>query len=226
MRRSTNRRALRTGAVATALLLAVVGGACSSDDDDAEEKKPARSTTTKDDDKKSTTTEKDEDEEEDEDDEESTTTTEEDEDEDEDEDESTTTTDAADEVEPDEVATDDLTEGVDPWTLNASMYEGEDGKLIGYECPEDGLLGSVWGVGIYTSDSSVCTAAVHDGRITKADGGMVVIEMSPGLPSYEASSANGVESGDWGEWGASFSFVWPASAAAAAADDTGADAAG
>lgn len=101
---------------------------------------------------------------------------------------------------PDEEATD-----VD-WAKNASEYRGEDGTRVAYLCPPDGELGSVWGSGPYTDDSSVCSAAVHAGLINPVEGGRVVIEIAPGAESYAGSEANDVSSQDYGSWEGSFTF--------------------
>lgn len=92
------------------------------------------------------------------------------------------------------------------WGLNASQFQGDDGKTIAYECSEDGTIGSVWGTGTYTDDSSVCSAAVHAGIIDTEDGGRVVIEIAPGEDEYEGSEANGVTSLEYGSWPGSFTF--------------------
>lgn len=107
---------------------------------------------------------------------------------------------ATEEVEADETAK-DVT-----WGLNASQFQGDDGKTVAYDCSEDGTIGSVWGTGTYTDDSSVCTAAVHAGLISIDDGGRVVIEIAPGEDSYEGSEANGVTSLDYDSWPGSFTF--------------------
>ena len=93
------------------------------------------------------------------------------------------------------------------WQLTASDYRGEVDTQYDYECPGPGFLYSVWGTDIYTDDSSVCSAAVHAGLITLDAGGNVTIEMRAGEASYPASEANGVTSGEWGQWHASFVFV-------------------
>lgn len=92
------------------------------------------------------------------------------------------------------------------WDLNAAQYRGEDGKRIAFLCPPDGEIGTVWGTDTYTDDSSVCSAAVHQGIINTIEGGRVVVEIGPGEESYEGSEANGVTSLDYGSWGGSFTF--------------------
>ncbi|MBV1799372.1 LCCL domain-containing protein [Siccirubricoccus sp. G192] len=74
--------------------------------------------------------------------------------------------------------------------------------------------GAVWGSGTYTADSAVCRAALHAGIVTPG-GGTVTLRPEPGRPSYPGSSRNGVESQDYGAWGASFRFEGPVLAAPA-----------
>ena len=56
------------------------------------------------------------------------------------------------------------------WTETASNLRGWDGLRIHVACPAGGSASRVWGTGIYTDDSSICTAAVHSGIITFRDG--------------------------------------------------------
>lgn len=94
------------------------------------------------------------------------------------------------------------------WSLNAVAYRGRDGLRVAFDCPaEPGAQGSVWGTDTYTDDSSVCTAAAHSGLITDEEGGRVVIEIAPGEESYTGSTANGIESLDYGSWDGSYTFV-------------------
>lgn len=82
------------------------------------------------------------------------------------------------------------------------------GLQVTFTCPAGTAddFYSIWGTGIYTDDSSICTAAVHDGRIT-LDGGSATAEIREGLASYEPSTANGVTSDAWDAWGSSFVFL-------------------
>jgi len=75
-------------------------------------------------------------------------------------------------------------------------------------CPSGiGQTRSIWGTDVYTYDSSICTAAVHAGRISLAAGGVVTIQIEPGQASYAASVRNGITSSSYGSWGGSFRFV-------------------
>lgn len=90
------------------------------------------------------------------------------------------------------------------WSTNAQELLGPTGATYVVVCPPDGSSRTIWGTEIYTDDSSVCTAAVHTGVITMEDGGAFVVTIFDGLDSYEASSANGIDSSDWPSWGRSF----------------------
>lgn len=73
------------------------------------------------------------------------------------------------------------------------------------QCPAgcDKQGGRVWGTGIYTDDSSICLAAIHDGKIVSS-GGKVIVEKKPGQSSYVGSTNNGVTTNSYGSWSASF----------------------
>ncbi|SHK23806.1 LCCL domain-containing protein [Shimia gijangensis] len=72
---------------------------------------------------------------------------------------------------------------------------------------DPGLLqqGQVWGVGPYTSDSNICSAARHAGLIAH-EGGIVEVLSLGGLSSYSGSSAHGQTTSAWGQYGASITF--------------------
>jgi LCCL domain len=93
------------------------------------------------------------------------------------------------------------------WNANASNFVGKNGLVLTYKCPPKGTIGTIWGTGVYTSDSKVCTAAVHVGLITAASGGTVMIKIVPGRPSYPGSTRHGVTSSSYGSWSSSYSFV-------------------
>jgi hypothetical protein len=92
------------------------------------------------------------------------------------------------------------------WSTTAEEYRGQNSERFTYICPTEGTASSVWGVDLYTDDSSVCTAAVHAGEITLAQGGTVTFEIRPGAASYAGSIRNGIESETWDEWDGSFVF--------------------
>ena len=96
------------------------------------------------------------------------------------------------------------------WTTSAMEYRGQNGVIVGYECAPNQdrvAVGTVWGTGTYSDDSSVCAAGVHAGAITFAKGGVVVFEALAGQESYTGSNQNGVESANWPSWEGSFSIL-------------------
>lgn len=95
------------------------------------------------------------------------------------------------------------------WSTTAQAHNGEVGARFPYHCPAHGMAYSIYGTGIYTDASAVCTAAVHAGLIGFARGGVVTIEMRPGQNDYTSSHHNGVSSLHWGSWNSSFVFVTP-----------------
>lgn len=88
------------------------------------------------------------------------------------------------------------------WTSNLSTF-GERGRTVGsviaFTCPADGFPGLVFGSGPYAGFSSVCTAAVHAGRVRRYEGGYTVIQVVPGMAQYTGSMGHEITSGNWTE---------------------------
>ncbi|MCU0463326.1 MAG: LCCL domain-containing protein [Anaerolineae bacterium] len=82
------------------------------------------------------------------------------------------------------------------------IYASESDPIQVYDCPANCAAdaGAVWGTDIYTSDSSVCAAAIHAGVITDADGGLVIVRYEPGLESYTSTTRNGITTEEYGAW--------------------------
>ena len=95
------------------------------------------------------------------------------------------------------------------WEANATSLNGKDGETLTLQCSPGGTPHSVWGSDIYTSDSSICTAAVHSGLITYQQGGTVTIELRPGRTIYGGSERNGVATSPFGPYQHSFVFKTP-----------------
>ena len=88
----------------------------------------------------------------------------------------------------------------------AAQNEVGDGELE-CACEPSQLDGSVWGSKIYTSDSSICNAAVHAGAIPRT-GGTVKAKATADCAAYEGTLANGVKTSNWGKYDkGSFYFV-------------------
>lgn len=93
--------------------------------------------------------------------------------------------------------------------LNVSCTDSVNGlnkkaaKSFSVVCPVNCKTGSVWGTDMYTTDSSICVAAVHAGVIG-ADGGPVKVTLAPGKPSYSGTARNGVTTSQWNAFDKSF----------------------
>ncbi len=101
------------------------------------------------------------------------------------------------------------------WSTQANHLKLGPGKSMLVTCPAKGqIVPRLWGTDIYTDDSSICTAAVHAGLINTASGGTVLVEGLGGQPSYSGSQRNGLNSGNYGGWGGSFTVKPSVSASA------------
>jgi hypothetical protein len=67
--------------------------------------------------------------------------------------------------------------------------------------------GTVWGSDVYTDDSSIGAAAVHAGLLRPGETGTLMLTVQNGYPAYSASSRNGIESENYGEWQRSFTML-------------------
>jgi hypothetical protein len=95
------------------------------------------------------------------------------------------------------------------WEASATSLNGKEGETLTLACSPGGAAHSVWGSDIYTSDSSICTAAVHSGLITYQQGGTVTIELRPGRDLYGSSERNDVATSAYGPYQQSFVFKTP-----------------
>jgi hypothetical protein len=93
------------------------------------------------------------------------------------------------------------------WSTAAKPHRGQDGKRFRYRCPSGTASKTVWGSDPYTDDSSICTAAVHAGVLSRGTGGTVTIEIKPGRSSYRGSTRHGVTTRDFHKFPGSFTFV-------------------
>ena len=93
------------------------------------------------------------------------------------------------------------------WRSNATDKRTQVGKEFTYDCPAGGNTGaSVYGTDLYTTDSSVCAAAVHAGKITAQNGGKVTFVILKGAASYNGTTRHGVTTRSWGSYAWAFSF--------------------
>ena len=92
-------------------------------------------------------------------------------------------------------------------TLESFDLVPDIGRRLSVTLPPGGERNSLWGSYIYSSDSSIGTAAVHMGLVSFAAGGTVVIEIAEGQDYYIGSNMNGVSSSSYSAWNLSFAFV-------------------
>ena len=109
-----------------------------------------------------------------------------------------------------ETSSDDIPSSDEPtpitWSAGASFVKQDNGLRYSFICPPDGSAATVWGSDVYTADSSICTAAVHAGKITLEKGGTVTIEFTGGRQTYGATTRNGISSQNYGQYPHSFVF--------------------
>jgi hypothetical protein len=92
------------------------------------------------------------------------------------------------------------------WSDAATAYRETPGTHSVW-CPPGGEAATVWGSGPYTDDSSICSAAVHAGAISLAQGGAVTISTANALRAYPASAQNGVQTLAYGAYENAFEVV-------------------
>jgi hypothetical protein len=80
------------------------------------------------------------------------------------------------------------------WETDIGEWDSDLGHKVLFDCPPRGIPQDIWGDRLYAGISSVCTAAVHDGRITLAKGGRVTAEVREGASSYPGTRKNGITS--------------------------------
>ena len=93
--------------------------------------------------------------------------------------------------------------GILPDPGNLSARVADIGKVLLFEVTGSDE-GSIWGTGLYTSDSHLATAAVHAGALKVGQKGVVRVTIMPGQPIYKGTTKNGVESSPYGAWHVSF----------------------
>lgn len=93
------------------------------------------------------------------------------------------------------------------WNHTATQYRAQAGAVLTFLCPPGGTARTVWGSDTYSDDSSICTAAAHSGRINLAQGGVVQVQIGPGLPAYNGTVRGGVTTRHFGSFPGSFTIV-------------------
>lgn len=92
----------------------------------------------------------------------------------------------------------------DPGTLFA--FSNAIGKTLQFSVVGSSV-GTVWGDGVYTSDSVLAAAAVHAGLLQPGQTGIVSVEIIDGPDTYEGAERNGVASRSYASWDVAFRFT-------------------
>nr|CAB3262675.1 uncharacterized protein LOC100181691 [Phallusia mammillata] len=95
----------------------------------------------------------------------------------------------------------------DPCVKRVDEMKFHGQKFIIFLCPKGCIahVGRLWGSGIYTDDSYICAAAIHDGRITST-GGIVTVYKLAGMDSYIGVRRNKIDSKPKEKFKGSFAF--------------------
>lgn len=98
-----------------------------------------------------------------------------------------------------------------PWNTNADALgiASDVGQVHSYVCPAyDGVTTlTAWGTGYYSSDSSICAAALHAGLLNAQVGGPVRVQVLGQQANFTGTQANGVNSSSYGAWPRSYTFA-------------------
>lgn len=91
----------------------------------------------------------------------------------------------------------------DPGPL--SVQPSDIGRTLLYEVTGS-TDGSVWGTEVYTSDTHLGAAAVHQGLLKPGEKGVLRVKVINGQQQYLGTVKNGVTSQGYGEWTVSFTM--------------------
>jgi hypothetical protein len=89
----------------------------------------------------------------------------------------------------------------DPGTLN--NFSNQVGKTFSFRVV-GAVNGSVWGTQVYTTDSTLATAAVHAGLLRPGQAGVVRVTIVPPPPAFAGSNQHGVASAAYGPYNGAF----------------------
>ena len=99
------------------------------------------------------------------------------------------------------------------WNTALKHFQVDADKFVGqrfsFRCPERTVRNSddaLYGTDAYPSTSPICVAAVHAGAVTSA-GGVVLVQLNPGIENYSGSDRNEIRSADFPQTQRSIVFV-------------------
>lgn len=73
--------------------------------------------------------------------------------------------------------------------------------------PEDLVHAPIWGTKVYTTNSGICSAAVHAGIVDPEEGGVITVKLVKGKNFYTGSDKNNVKSEDRASTNTGFVFI-------------------
>src|SRR5262249_13064834 len=86
---------------------------------------------------------------------------------------------------------------------NLTSFAQQTGKSFYFNVTGN-VSGSIYGTDLYTTDSTLATAAVHAGLPRAGETGVIKVTIEPGAAAYQATTRNGVTSYDWAAYQASY----------------------
>jgi hypothetical protein len=89
----------------------------------------------------------------------------------------------------------------DPGTLTG--YQEKVGKSFHFQVT-GATTHTIWGDGVYTTDSPLATAAVHAGVLQSGQTGIVKVTIVAAPPAFNGSTKNGVTSQPYGPFPAAY----------------------
>ena len=99
------------------------------------------------------------------------------------------------------------------WDTTLRKFQFDVDKFVGQRltvkctpAPVGQEFEAIYGTDIYPSETPLCLAALHAGKITK-DGGVVTIQLNPGISEYRGSVRHGVSSENLPGTSRSFVFI-------------------
>jgi hypothetical protein len=107
---------------------------------------------------------------------------------------------------------------VDPPQVDIANVEPDPGSLTAYHASIGKTFafkvtgraeGFIWGTGVYTTDSSLATAAVHAGALKPGETGVVRVTIMASPPAFTGSTQNGVTSNPYGMYAAAYEILVP-----------------
>jgi hypothetical protein len=91
---------------------------------------------------------------------------------------------------------------------NMKNYEAQIGKSFTVRITGN-PSGSCYGTDVYTTDTTVATAAVHMGLLKPGESGVLIATMVPSPPSFLSTTKNGVSSSGWTVYPAAYTLRKP-----------------